>query len=207
MSSGFRRVVVQVKAVRDLSEQGTKTRVYVRSRLDTSVPLVNNDDTTFATNVIEVTRKSPGPYTFLEESGDVNVFELPDFVVVCDVMKVGGGCFNTGKDERIATVRIPLAKVELDMHGQCEMWYTLHYPAKLQSAKRGRYAGKLLVSISMEQRPPRTFQIETYTSPGAKSPTGSGDNGAHTSTMSPVGEGGHFTRDSPPLSASTAQAL
>jgi len=54
MSSGFRRVVVQVKAVRDLSEQGTKTRVYVRSRLDTSVPLVNNDDTTFATNVIEV---------------------------------------------------------------------------------------------------------------------------------------------------------
>jgi hypothetical protein len=39
------------------------------------VPLVNNDDTTFATNVIEVTRKSPGPYTFLEESGDVNVFD------------------------------------------------------------------------------------------------------------------------------------
>jgi hypothetical protein len=70
----------------------------LRYILDTYVPILNKVDTTFETYVFDVTRKSPGPYSFLEVSGDVIVFELPDFVVVCDVMKVGGGCFNTGKD-------------------------------------------------------------------------------------------------------------
>lgn len=204
MSSGFRRVVVQVKAVQDLHEHSSKTKVYVRTRLDTSTPLGNNDETTFATNVVGVSQKDPGPYNFLEESGEVNVFNLPDFIVVCDVMKVGSGCFNTGKDERIATVRIPLAKIELDHQGKSEMWYSLHYPAKMQSSKRGRYAGKLLVNISMEQKPPRTFQIETYSTSSSKSPQDTSQGEVGGGTPRPATGGAFYSTESPPISAGSA---
>jgi hypothetical protein len=205
MSSGFRRVVVQVKAVQDLHEFSSKINLYVRTRLDFSTPLGNSDETAFATNVVSVSRKDPGPYTFLEESGDVNVFSLPDFIVVCDVMKVGGGCFNSGKDERIATLRIPLAKVELDQQGKSEMWYSLHYPAKIQSSKRGRYAGKLLVAITMEQKPPRTFQIDTYSSPSNKSTQDTSQGAIGAGTPTPFSGVAHFSTDSPPISTDSAK--
>ncbi|KAK4537878.1 hypothetical protein CDCA_CDCA14G3903 [Cyanidium caldarium] len=170
MSSGFRRVTVQVKEIKDIPVGSFPKRVYVRTRLDTATPLRGSDETTFATNVLTISKKTAGPYTFYEESGDANVFALPDFTVVCDVHKVGGGCFQSGADERIATVRIPLSKIEIENGGKQETWYSLHYPSNVGGMKKRLYAGSLLLSIQIEQRLPRTFNFGAFRPVETKSP-------------------------------------